>query len=262
MTALLLHGLGADRRQPLELLAPPLIGVDGPEVRLIATDARAHGDSPRIGEAHDFALDRLAEEAVADALALEPGLAEGPVTLLGISMGAALALRIALRGLLPVDRAVFVRPSFDDTPYPEHLRPFPVIGQLLHDRGPAAVEDFRESWHYRTVEHRSPAGARALLSQFGSPRAAERAVRLVEVPRNRAFSGDAELAGLPEAGIRSLVVAAERDPVHPVELGERWAAGLRAELVVAPPREDGIPALSARIREGVARWLEANPPRR
>ncbi|MFK4730662.1 alpha/beta fold hydrolase [Agromyces mediolanus] len=262
MTALLLHGLGADRRQPLELLAPPLLGVEGPGLRMVATDVRAHGDSPLLGEAADFALDRLAEEAVADALAAEPGLADAPVTILGISMGAALALRIALRGLLPVDRAVFVRPAFDDTPYPEHLRPFPVIGQLLHDRGPAAVEDFRESWHYRTVQHRSPAGARALLSQFGSPRAAERAVRLVEVPRNRAFAGDAELARLPEAGIRSLVVAAERDPVHPIELGERWAAGLGAELVVAPPREDGIPALSARIREGVARWLEANPGRR
>lgn len=260
MTTLLLHGLGADRRQPLELLAPPIIGVAGPGEPLLAFDTRAHGESALVGEAADFALDRLADEAVAAARAADPAIGERPLAVMGISMGAAIALRIALRGLLPVDRAVFVRPSFGDVPHPDNLRPFPVIGQLLHDQGPAAIDGFRESWVYRQMQHRSPAGARALLTQFTAPSAARRAVRLVEVPRNRAFEGDAELALLPARGIRSLVVAAERDPVHPLELGERWAAGLEAELVTAPPREQGMPAVTAAMRDGVARWLERTPP--
>lgn len=266
MTTLLLHGLGADRKQPLSLLGPVLdaasAGVGAEPV--LAFDTRAHGDSPLVGDGADFAIDRLADEIVAAVTAAEPEATASPLTVAGISMGAAIALRIALRGLLPFDRAVFIRPSFDDTPMPENLRPFPVIGQLLHDRAaePRArvVEEFRESWVYRRMEHRSPAGAKALLSQFASPLAAERAIRLVEVPRNRAFADDAELEGLAARGIRSLVVAAERDPVHPLELGERWAGALGAPLVTVPPREGGMPALTARLRDGVARWLASNPP--
>ncbi|MGX5694867.1 alpha/beta fold hydrolase [Agromyces soli] len=261
MTTLLLHGLGADRRQPLELLGPPVRETAGPAEPILAFDVRAHGDSALIGTPADFALDRLADEAVATARAADPAIGDHPLTIMGISMGAAIALRIALRGLLPVDRAVFVRPSFGDEPHPENLRPFPVIGQLLHDRGAGASDDFRESGVYLRMQHRSPAGARALLAQFAAPRAAERAVRLVEVPRNRAFADDAELGLLPARGIRSLVVATERDPVHPLELGERWAAGLDAEFATAPAREQGMAGVTAAVRDGVARWLARTPER-
>lgn len=265
MTTLLLHGLGADRRQPLALLGPVLddASVGGAGRPVLAFDTRAHGDSPLIGTGADFAIDRLADEIADAATAAAPAVSDSPLTIMGISMGAAIALRIALRGLLPIDRAVFIRPSFDDRSMPANLRPFPVIGQLLHDRAadprPHVIDDFRESWVYRQMAHRSPAGAKALLSQFTSPMAAERAIRLVEVPRNRAFASEAELGGLAARGIRSLVVAAERDPVHPLELGERWAGALDAPLVTVPPREGGMPALTARLRDGVARWLAANP---
>jgi pimeloyl-ACP methyl ester carboxylesterase len=259
VTTLLLHGLGADRRQPLELLGPAVREALGPAEPALAFDVRAHGDSGLLGTAADFVLDRLADETVAAARAADPAIDERPLTIMGISMGAAIALRIALRGLLPVRRAAFVRPSFGDEPHPDNLRPFPVIGQLLHDRGVGAVDDFRESGIYLRMQRNSPAGARALLAQFTAPRAAERAVRLVEVPRNRAFADDAELGLLAAGGIRSLVVATERDPVHPLELGERWAAGLGAEFATAPPREQGMAGVTAAVRDGVARWLARTP---
>lgn len=262
MTTVLLHGLGADRRQPLDLLTPAVHAAIGADELIIAPDIRAHGGFLSVGEPDDFRLDRLAaevaatvRETIADAGGLDADAA-APMTVIGISLGAAIALRLALDGLLPIERAVFVRPSFSDRSLPEHLRVFPVIGQVLADAGPAGVDEFRERAVFQRVAAVSPAGARGLLAQFSAPDAARRAMRLVEIPRNRAFTADAELSGLADRSIRSLVIGARRDPVHPYELAERWAGALDAPLVELPPRDDGLGAQTALLREGVARWLQ------
>lgn len=264
MSFVLLHGLGADRSQPLALFGPVLGSLGAGTV--VAPEVRAHGASAVIGGAADFALDRLAAEVAAEARA---GLAEAtgvgdaapsapvhPVTLVGISMGAALALRICLRGLLPVERAVFVRPAFGDRSLPPNLRAFPVIGELLRELGPVdGAERFRHTEPYLRVARESPAGGRGLLAQFTATDAATRAIRLVEIPRNRAFDADAELAELSGRGIRSLVIGAPRDPVHPLALAERWAAALGAPLERVPARDDGQAAQTAAMRDVVGRWL-------
>ena len=261
MTTVLLHGLGADRRQPLGLFESVIEEVTGPDELVIAPDVRAHGGFLAVGGPADFAIDRLAAEvcahvpvAMAEAGRSGPAASE-PVTIIGISMGAAIALRIALAGLLPVARAVFVRPAFDDRSLPEQLRPFPVIGQVLADAGPAGAAEFQERSLYRRIAAVSPAGGRALLTQFQAPDAARRAMRLVEIPRNRAFDTEAELAGLTARGIRSFVVGAVRDPVHPVPVAELWAGGLHAPMDLVPGRDDGLAAQTAALRERVARWL-------
>ncbi|WP_350347816.1 alpha/beta fold hydrolase [Agromyces sp. G08B096] len=267
MTTLLLHGLGADRRQPLKLFSPVLAAIDGADGPVVAIDVRAHGTFHEVGTPADFALDRLAAEAAAATVAEVPRLIQAedapddaalgpaPLTVIGISMGAAIALRLALDGLLPVDRAVFVRPSFDDRSLPPNLRAFPVIGERLHDAGADGAAEFRETNLYHEVERVSPAGAAGLLAQFTAPLAEERAMRLVEVPRNRAFSDDAELAGLAGRGIRSLVVGAPRDPVHPLATAERWAGALGVPLETVPARDDGLAAQTAAMRDAVGRWL-------
>ena len=264
MTTVLLHGLGADRRQPLELFTPVVHAVDGAGELVVAPDVRAHGGFLTVGEPADFELHRLAAEvadAVRAAVAEATGRgaeASGPLTIVGISMGAALALRIALDELLPVARTVFVRPSFSEEPLPDNLRPFPVIGQILADAGPGGAHEFRERAVFRQVAAISPAGARGLLAQFTAPDAARRAMRLVEIPRNRAFATENELSGLGGRGIRSLVIGAPRDPVHPLVLAERWAGALRATLEVLPARDDGLQAQTAVLRDRLARWLESS----
>lgn len=256
MATLLLHGLGADRTQPVNLFGPVL---EATGETVLAPDVRAHGASTLIGRPADFALDALAGEIAASA-ATELGvrLRVEPVTLIGISMGAALALRIALGGLLPVRRAVFVRPAFTREALPPNLRAFPVIAELLARLGPeGGAAALRETSIYQRVAAQSPLGARGLLSQFTAPDAAARAVRLAEVPRNRAYHDPAELAALAARGVPSLVVAAPRDPVHPVAVAEDWAAGLGAALLRVPARDDGQAAQTAALRAGVADWLSA-----
>lgn len=265
MSFVLLHGLGADRSQPLALFGPALGRKGEPGPVIFAPDVRAHGASAVVGGPADFALDRLADEVAAEARAGLAAAGDGaaasaaphrPVTLVGISMGAAIALRICLRGLLPVERAVFVRPAFGDRSLPGNLRAFPVIGELLRELGPVeGAERFRHTEPYLRVVRESPAGGRGLLAQFTATDAAARAIRLVEIPRNRAFDGDAELAELAARGIRSLVVGAPRDPVHPLALAERWAGALGAPLERVPARDDGQAAQTAAMRDVVGRWL-------
>jgi hypothetical protein len=62
VTTVLLHGLGADRRQPLGLFETVIQDVAGPDELVIAPDVRAHGGFLAVGEPADFAIDRLAGE--------------------------------------------------------------------------------------------------------------------------------------------------------------------------------------------------------
>ncbi|AZZ50515.1 hypothetical protein C5E02_10155 [Rathayibacter rathayi] len=248
VTVLLLHGLGGDRSQPLELLRSALPA--GSEV--IAPDIRAHGASDLLGAPGDFALETLADEVTEEVV--RAGAAHKPLTVLGISMGAAIALRLAVRRVLPIDRAVFVRPSFTAEPLPENLTVFPVIAQLLHDHGAKRGERmFRASGLFARAAEVSPAAAEALTRQFRSPQAADRAVRLAEIPRNAAYRDSAELG---EVIARSLVIAADRDPVHPVDVAEEWARALPdADCERVPSRDAGFAAQQDRIRGHVREWL-------
>ncbi|KQQ03775.1 MULTISPECIES: alpha/beta hydrolase [unclassified Rathayibacter] len=248
MTVLLLHGLGGDRSQPLGLLRAALPA----GVEVIAPDVRAHGASEELGSAGDFSLDSLADEVTEQVV--RAGAAHKPLTVLGISMGAAIALRLASRKVLPIDRAVFVRPAFTAEPLPENLSVFPVIAQLLHDHGAKRGERmFRASGLFQRAADVSPASAEALVAQFRAPDAAERAVRLAEIPRNSAYRDSGELAGVIA---RTLVIAADRDPVHPVAVAEQWARALPdADLERVPARDAGLAQQQELIRGHVRDWL-------
>jgi len=243
----LLHGLGGDHKQPLSLIRPVLPA----GAAIHAPDVRAHGASTEVGT--DFRLDTLAAELV-------PGLPAGPLTILGISMGAALALRLALRGDLEIEKLVFIRPAFTDQPSPENLAGFPLMGRLLRDThalpwAPSArraERKFRSTREYRELEAESPLGAEGALEQFRKPLATQRAARLIEIPRNAAYTSP-ELAGLD---VPATVISAERDPVHPVAIAEAWAFGLgNAVLERVPARDDSLRGYIAASRAAIARGI-------
>lgn len=248
MSFVLLHGLGGTRAQPLSLISPVLPA--GAVVH--APDVRAHGASPEIGT--DFSLDTLAAELV-------PGLPAGPLTVIGISMGAALALRLAVRGDLEIERLVFIRPAFTDEPLPANLAGFPVMGRLLQSKrslpwasgATRAERAYRRTSLYRALLAESPLGAVGAIEQFRAPDAAARAARLIEIPRNRAFTA----AELNTVTAPATVIAAGRDPVHPVAIAELWADGLpNAVLERVPARDDSMRAYIAASREAIARGIQ------
>lgn len=239
MAILLLHGLGSSSRGPLALVRPVLPARE----RVLAPDVRAHGASPLLGDAANFTLESLAGEIAA-------GLPREPLTIIGVSMGAAIGLRLALLADIEVRALVFLRPAFTTQPEPANLAAFPVMGELLATVGAERGELlFRESPYFRDLERESPLGAAGAIDQFRQSDAAARAIRLIEIPRNTAFTSAADLAGIAAP---ASVVAAPRDPVHPVEVAELWAQSLpNARLTVVPARDDGLPAYTAALRAAV-----------
>lgn len=255
MGILLLHGLGGDRRQPLSLVSPVLPA----GVRIAAPDIRAHGTSTEIGEPQEFAFERLTAELVETVRA--EGLDREPLTIVGVSMGAALGLRLALEaatsGAVELRRLVFLRPAFSDVPLPPNLAAFPVMGELLH-RHPAdrAEALFRQTGPYARLAAASPLGATAAIDQFRKPDARARAVRLVEIPRNRAFASARELAPLVRLGVPTAVIAAQGDPVHPLSVAGLWHSSLAGStMTVLPARDDGLATYTAASRAAVAAAL-------
>lgn len=241
---LLLHGLGGDRAQAFGL-------IDGsPDARLavLAPDLRAHGDTPVIGGRDAFTFDAL----VADILALLDRLGQQrkPAYAAGISMGAALALRLALDGRLDLRGMALVRPAFDASPGPPNLAVLPVIAALLQaGDAESARRALLASPEYQAIASVSAAGAKSALDQVDKPHARERAIRLVEVPGNVAWRDGGDLA---QVQVPTLVIGADRDPMHPIAMARRTAKLLpNARIIEVTPRDADPERYDREIRETV-----------
>src|SRR5690606_31263385 len=105
------HGLGGDTHQILDLYSPP------PGVRLITLDSRAHGATEPLGDATMLHFSALADDLVA--LLDHLGLASAVIG--GISMGAGVALNVALRHPQRLQGLILSRPAWLDRPLPPNL---------------------------------------------------------------------------------------------------------------------------------------------
>ncbi|WP_206447445.1 alpha/beta fold hydrolase [Agrococcus sp. KRD186] len=241
---LAIHGLGSDSSAMRDYLA----GAVPAGVQVLAPDLRAHGASPLLGEPADFALEAMAEEVADELIRVGDG---SPVSIVGVSLGAALAALIARSGRFPLDRIALVRPAFTTEPLPPNLAVFPVLGRLLEERRPQRVLDqLRASGAWRAIAHESLAHARAIEAQVTQPLAAERRIRLLEIPRNAAYRPGELRIPAP-----TVVLASPRDPVHPLHVAEAWRDELGARMLVSPARDDGEQAMMAWFRQQLGSFL-------
>jgi pimeloyl-ACP methyl ester carboxylesterase len=210
----LLHGLGGDLAQ---LWGVTTGDVGGRAAPILAADAREHGgtEAPNVGP--------LSFEAMArDVTSLAERLQLGPkLVLVGVSMGAATALAVALQGPDRVHGLILVRPAWLSQPLPDNLRVFPEVARLLRAEGPSRGRArFQESARYHEIEALSPSGAASLLGQFDQPGAVARARRLEEIPSSVPYQDPRSLRRL---SVPVLVIGAPGDPVHPVGYAEELA---------------------------------------
>jgi pimeloyl-ACP methyl ester carboxylesterase len=221
-TVLVLHGLGADHQQPLSLLPPDL----DRWCRIIAPDMRAHGTTELPADAAFLTFTQLATD-VEEALA---GLDIHDLTVIGISMGAAIALELLARARMPIRTVALVRPAWHWQPLPANLDVFPRIAELLRDKGADdGREAFQHSSDYAQIAAVSSKAADALIAQFDAPRARERVDRLTAIPASAPRRPD-------RPGMPILIVASTLDPVHPIATAEALANDLDADLRLVAPR--------------------------
>ncbi len=201
------HGLGGDESQVAEAFPP-----DG--FRRLTLACRGHGASA-IGD--EFSIARFAEDvlAFADARGLQR------FALGGISMGAAIASRIAVMAPERVSALILVRPAWTWEPAPANMRAFTTLsGYLMRgDRAGFAASAIAKDYAinapdnlaslFKFFEVPDPLTIAKLLAAIASdgPGITEQDVRAIKVP--------------------TLVIGNAIDLVHPLASAQLLASAIR-----------------------------------
>jgi pimeloyl-ACP methyl ester carboxylesterase len=240
------HGMGGDLSQPLGLLAELRVS------RLVTPDARGHGASSHLTSTSDARFDLLADDLVrlADHLGLERFVVGG------ISMGAGVALNLALRHPARTHALILARPAWLDRPMEDWKQEiFRAIAELLETEAAAdAAELLAARSDFQALAAEFPASADSLRGQLTRPQARESTAVL------RGFPGCApsvDVAAWNAIAVPTLVIANGDDPIHPFEIGEAYARQIPgAKLVSIPSRERNPTGFSAGFQAAVQDFLE------
>jgi 3-oxoadipate enol-lactonase len=241
----LLHGVSATRRYVVH--GSRLLERGGH--RVIAYDARGHGESSPAPERSDYEYADLVGdlEAVLDFHDLERA------ALVGNSMGAATAMAFSLAHPERVSALVQVTPAYSGRTKPAS---FPEWDRLADGLESGGVEGFLAvydpgadpAWHESIMRF-----TRQRLERHRHPKAVADALRVV--PRSAAWDG---LEPLERLDLPVLVVGSrdESDPGHPLAVAQSYVEHLpRAELVVEEPGKSPIAWQGAQLSRTVADFL-------
>lgn len=195
------HGLGGDEAQVADVFP------DLPQARRLTLECRGQGGSG-YGPVERLSIATFAEDV--EALADDLGI--GSAVVGGISMGAALALRLAVHRPARVRALVLARPAWVSQPAPANMRPYAVVGELLMRHSPDdARRLFDDSAVAAELARLAPDNLSSLQGFFTRPDPLLFGTLLV------AIAGDGP--GVSEADIRAiavptLVIGHDHDLVH------------------------------------------------
>ncbi len=206
------HGLSG-HSSVIRLALAPLLD----RYRVVLFDQRGHGASTPVTEAALYDTTRMADDmlAVLDAYGIERAVVGGE------SMGAATALRFALRHPQRVERLLLTAPAFGDTLNAERERLIE-MGQNMQRLG---MEDWLALAAVRQREqfNWSPELIRFMADVFRNHDAQSLGTALQTVALWQPFPDLNELA---QVQCPVCILAWEQDPLHPIELARRYAAVL------------------------------------
>jgi pimeloyl-ACP methyl ester carboxylesterase len=247
------HGIGGDVRQPAGLFVPPQ------GIRLLCFDARAHGRTEPLGDPAALTFDAIGDDLVAllDYLGLRQAVVGG------ISLGAGVALNVAVRYPGRIAGLVLSRPAWLDGPMPPgNVARYADLARRLRAVAAArdpkhalrcAVAEFETSNDYRDLLVSSPDTAQSLRGQLTNERAVAAVARLERLPTDR------PLADLRAAGairVPTLVLAHYLDPIHRFAFGEALAGAIPgASLVELTPKSIARERHAAEVQDCLEAFL-------
>jgi pimeloyl-ACP methyl ester carboxylesterase len=239
------HGLGGDEAQVADVFP------DLPQTRRVTLECRGQGGSG-YGPVERLSIATFAEdiEALADTLGI------GPAVVGGISMGAALALRLAVRRPARVRALVLARPAWVSEPAPANMRPYAVVGDLLMRHPPEHARClFDESAVAAELARLAPDNLASLQGFFNRPDPVLFGRLLV------AIAGDGP--GVSEADIRAiavptLVIGHDHDLVHRLDDAQTLAGLIpSARLCTITAKSQDRAAYRREFRACLSEFLEA-----
>jgi pimeloyl-ACP methyl ester carboxylesterase len=244
MPVLWQHGLGADRTQPAEVF-PAIAGI-----RRLTLECRGHGDS-ELGDPSRLSIATFA----ADAIALLDHLNVHQAIVGGISLGAALSMRLAAQSSERVAGLILARPAWVVGPSPT-MAPYLEIAALLREFGAReGALRFESSACLAAVAAVSPDNAASLKSFFSQPNPANTIALLSTIPSDSPGIDAETIAGIR---VPTLIIGTHQDFVHPLAYAERLQQILpHATLRVITSKSVSKEKYKLDFREALGRFLGA-----
>ncbi len=205
------HGLCGSGAQTTEAFP------DDPRFRLVTLECRGHGASPPSDEKR-FSIKTFAEDLAR--LMEERKLA--PCVIGGISMGAAIATRLAVTRPELAKALIIARPAWVAAAAPENCSPNFEVGELLSYLPPEEAKGaFLQSGTARRLEHFAPDNLNSLTGFFSREPAALTAALLMRIAVDGPGITEEQLQALR---IPTLIIATDQDMIHPLAHAEKLHA--------------------------------------
>lgn len=237
------HGLCGDARQPADVMP------DGIGFACVTLECRGHGES-EAGPLEALSIAIFADD-VASAIEC---LDVGPVVLGGISMGAALVLRLAVTRPDLVRGLMLARPAWVTEPAPLNMRPNALAGELLATLPTALARAHFEASDEAMALAVSAADNLASIRGFFSR--APRDVTAALLTRISADGPGVSEADVATLAVPTLVIGHGRDAVHPIAHARRLNEVIRsARLVEITPKADDPQHYRSDFRAALATFL-------
>ncbi len=237
------HGLCGDAAQVAEVF-PEDAGF-----RRITLECRGHGLS-EAGDPSRFSIAVFTDDVIS--LIEAEGLA--PCVVGGISMGAAIALRLAATRPDLVRGVVLARPAWSVGPAPDNMVIPAMAGTLLARHDPATARAiFEQAPEAAMLAVSAPDNLSSLLGFFSREPVSVTAALLSAISADGPAVTAEQIAAIP---VPALVLANRRDFIHPLSHAERLAALIpEAELVELAPKADGRERHVAEFRAALHSFL-------
>jgi pimeloyl-ACP methyl ester carboxylesterase len=255
---LFMHGLAADRHQA-ERCLDALRGF-----RVITVDMPGHGSSPLSGR-------RLLPEQVgfhayariAGDLLRRLGVTTAYVG--GISMGAGVALTLAIGSPELVSGLVLIRPAWVNGPARPHLDLLADVGHWIADEGvEVAGQRLVSDRRFADMRSDSPMCANGLVETIQRPHVTAAPMVLPALVDDQPYESKSDLEACT---MPALVVSCEHDPLHPRWVADHLELSLpNSTAHIVPPRylepEDHERVVASVIQSFLGQCVEAETNRK
>lgn len=244
-TMMFQHGLCGDAGQPADVF-PADIGW-----RCVTLECRGHGRS-EAGPLEELSIAAFTDDLVSWVESRETG----PVVLGGISMGAAIALRLAVLHPDLVRGLVLARPAWIDETSPPNMEPNAIVGEVLRRYPPAEGKArLEDSPIARKLEAEAPDNLTSLRGFFPREPISTTRELLCRISADGPGVTRSQIAGIR---VPTLVIGNARDFVHPLAMA-RGLAGMipHARFVEITSKSESRGAYRDEFRAALAAFLQA-----
>jgi pimeloyl-ACP methyl ester carboxylesterase len=247
MPVIFQHGLCGDSLQTRE--AFPRVA----RFRPITLECRGHGRS-EAGDLRSLSIATFTE----DVAALIESIGAGPVVAGGISMGAAVCLRLAVKRPDLLRALILVRPAWITAPAPANMEPNAQVGSLLTEYPPEEARNiFMQSEMAMHLSQVAPDNLESLKGFFGREPIEVTAALLKQISNDGPGISDAEVQALT---VPALVVGHERDYIHPYSHAKALADMLpNSTLKAITPKATSKALYISDLHRAITEFLEDLP---